>query len=116
MGKRHTVQDIDDLIDNFHAHRKAMRAAGKIDDFGHPVPPPAPAKAEEKKAPHTHDSFCLKCKNKVQSLTDKVEPTDRGTHKATGKCAVCGTKTSRLLNNKDGQAMLSDMASTGGTA
>lgn len=118
MSKRYSIDDLEGMIDEAKSHRKKLAAAGLIDPFGHHVKleAPKPAKEEKKKEPHTHDSYCLKCRKTVKSVTSEVKPTERGTHLAKGKCQTCGTSTAKLMSNQDGIKMLGDMATTGGTA
>jgi DNA-directed RNA polymerase subunit RPC12/RpoP len=113
---RHTIQDIDDLIAVAHKNRQEQAKKGLVDHRGRWVEPAVPDKEEDNKPPHTHPSYCMKCKKKVDSITDKVEPTERNSHRAIGKCPTCGTKTHTLMNNENGIKMIGEMATTGGQA
>jgi hypothetical protein len=56
----------------------------------------------------------MKCKKSVETVREKVEPTNA--IPAVGKCPDRGTKTHELTNNADGIKMIGEMAATGGTA
>ena len=44
-------------------------------------------------------SYCLKCRKKTESINPRVSKTDNG-KSVISKCAICGTKKSRFIKNK----------------
>ena len=44
-------------------------------------------------------SYCLKCRQKTESINPRVSKTDNG-KSVISKCAICGTKKSRFIKNK----------------
>ena len=44
-------------------------------------------------------SYCLKCRKDTENINPKVSSTSNGKAKILSKCAICGSKKSRLLSN-----------------
>jgi DNA-directed RNA polymerase subunit RPC12/RpoP len=67
----------------------------------------------------THKGYCMKCKTKVDAVTERVDDNPNGSMHARGKCSTCGTGVHSFHSAADGQklrdALESNRALTGGT-
>jgi len=48
-----------------------------------------------------HHTYCVKCRDKTNSVSEKLETTTDGRKKLVGKCVVCGTNKHTFVS-KDG--------------
>lgn len=49
----------------------------------------------------TPQTYCVKCRTKTNSVSEKLETTASGRNRLTGKCVVCGTNKHTFVS-KDG--------------
>ena len=53
--------------------------------------------------------FCLKCKKDTESIDSKVVKTKNGRAMLLSKCAICGSKKSRLMKEQDAKGLSSSL-------
>ena len=54
-------------------------------------------------------SYCLKCKKNIESINPKVSKTTNGKMKILSKCAICGSKKSKLIKEQQAKGLLSNL-------
>ena len=54
-------------------------------------------------------SYCLKCRKNTENIIPRVSKTSNARTMVLSKCAICGSKTSRLVKNQDGKGLLSNL-------
>ena len=54
-------------------------------------------------------SYCLKCKNNTESVNPRVSSTSNGRTMILSKCAICGSKKSKLNKNEEAKGLLSNL-------
>ena len=54
-------------------------------------------------------SCCLKCKRNRESINPKVLKTTNGKAIILLKCAICGSKTSKLIKQQEAKGLLSNL-------
>ena len=52
-------------------------------------------------------SYCLKCKINTESIDPKVSATSNGKTTVLSKCAICGSKKSKLIKKDEAKGLLS---------
>ena len=56
---------------------------------------------------HKMESCCLKCKKNTENIDPKVSASSNGRTMISSKCAICGSKKSRFIKNKEAKELLS---------
>ena len=51
-------------------------------------------------------SYCLKCRKDAENIYPRVSKTSKGRAMVLSKCAICGSKKSRLIKNQEGKGLL----------
>ena len=51
-------------------------------------------------------SYCLKCKKNTEGINPKVSATSNGRTMILSKCAICGSKKSKLIKNQEAKLSL----------
>ena len=54
-------------------------------------------------------SYCLKCKKNTESIDPKVSATSNGKTMILSKCAICGSKKSKLIKKQEEKGLLSNL-------
>ena len=54
-------------------------------------------------------SYCLKCKKDTENINAKVSSTSNGRAMMLSKCAICGSKKSRFIENQEAKGLLSKL-------
>ena len=54
-------------------------------------------------------SYCLKCKRNTESINPKVLKTTNGKAMILSKCAICGSKKSKFINQQEAKGLLSNL-------
>ena len=54
-------------------------------------------------------SYCLKCKKNTESIDPKVSATSNGETMILSKCAICGSKKSKLIKKQEEKGLLSNL-------
>ena len=54
-------------------------------------------------------SYCLKCRKDSENINPRVSNTNNGRKTILSKCAICGSKTSRFIKNKEAKRLLSNL-------
>ena len=54
-------------------------------------------------------SYCLKCKINTESIDPKVSATSNGRTTVLSKCAICGSKKSKLIKKDEAKGLLSSL-------
>ena len=52
---------------------------------------------------------CLKCKTNTKNIDPEISSTSNGKAMTLSKCAICGSKKSRLLKNQEAKDLLSNL-------
>ena len=55
------------------------------------------------------ESYCLKCKKHTKNINPQVSSTGNGKEMILSKCAICGSKKSRFIENKKAKGLLSNL-------
>ena len=55
------------------------------------------------------ESYCLNCKKNTENIDPKVSASSNGRVMILSKCAVCGSKKSRLFKNEEAKGLLSKL-------
>ena len=53
--------------------------------------------------------YCLKCKKNTESINPTVSGTSNGRTMILSKCAICGSKKSKLIKNQESKGLLSSL-------
>ena len=51
-------------------------------------------------------SYCLKCKKDTKSVNPRVSATSNGRTMTLSKCAICGSKNSKVIKNQEAKGLL----------
>ena len=54
-------------------------------------------------------SYCLKCKKDTENINPSVSKTSNNRTMLLSKCAKCGSKKSRFINNQETKGLLSNL-------
>ena len=54
-------------------------------------------------------SYCLKCKKNTESINPKVLKTTNGKAIILSKCAICGSKKSKFIEQQEAKGLLSNL-------
>ena len=54
-------------------------------------------------------SYCLKCRKDTENINPRVSNTSNGKTMILSKCAICGSKKSRFINNQEAKGLLSNL-------
>ena len=54
-------------------------------------------------------SYCLKCKKDTENINPKVSKTSNNRIMVLSKCAICGSKKSRFIENQEAKGLLSNL-------
>ena len=54
-------------------------------------------------------SCCLKCRKNTENINARVSNTSNGRTMVLSKCAVCGSKKSRFIENQEAKGLLSNL-------
>ena len=54
-------------------------------------------------------SYCLKCRKDTENINPKISETSYGKAMILLKCAICGSKKSRLFKNQEKKGLLSNL-------
>ena len=54
-------------------------------------------------------SYCLKCRRNTESINSKVSKTTNGKAIILSKCAICGSKKSKLIKEQEAKGLLSNL-------
>ena len=57
-------------------------------------------------------SCCLKCKNKPENISPKFSKTNNGKTMMLSKCAICGSKKSKLIKKQEASGILTSVGIT----
>ena len=55
------------------------------------------------------ESHCLKCKKHTKNIDPQVSSTSNGKFMILSKCAICGSKKSKLINKQEASGLLSKL-------
>ena len=54
-------------------------------------------------------SYCLKCRKDTENINPRVSKTSNNRAMVLSKCAICGSKKSRLIKNQEAKGLLSNL-------
>ena len=54
-------------------------------------------------------SYCLKCRKDTENINPKVSKASNNRIMVLSKCAICGSKKSRFIKNKEAKGLLSNL-------
>ena len=54
-------------------------------------------------------SYCLKCRKDTENINPRVSNTSNDRTMILSKCAICGSKKSRFIKNKEAKGLLSNL-------
>ena len=54
-------------------------------------------------------SYCLKCKENTENINPRVSKTSNGRTMLLSKCAICSSKKSGFIKNKEAKQLLSNL-------
>ena len=54
-------------------------------------------------------SYCLKCRKDTENINPKVSSSSNGRAMMLSKCAICGSKKSRFIENQEAKGLLSKL-------
>ena len=54
-------------------------------------------------------SYCLKCKKDIENINPRVSNSSNGKTMLLSKCAKCGSKKSRFIQNQEAKGLLSKL-------
>ena len=54
-------------------------------------------------------SYCLKCKKDIENIDPKISANSNGRVMILSKCAICGSKNSRFITNREAKGLLSKL-------
>ena len=54
-------------------------------------------------------SYCLKCRKDTENINPSVSGTSNGKAIILSKCAICGSKKSRFIENQEAKGLLSKL-------
>ena len=53
--------------------------------------------------------YCLKCRKDTENINPRVSNTSNGRTMVLSKCAICGSKKSRFIENQEAKGLLSNL-------
>ena len=53
--------------------------------------------------------YCLKCRKDTENINPRLSKTSSGSTMVLSKCARCGSKKSRFMNNQEAKGLLSNL-------
>ena len=53
--------------------------------------------------------YCLKCRKYTENINPKFSSTSNGKTMILSKCAICGSKKSRFIENQESKGLLSNL-------
>ena len=53
--------------------------------------------------------YCLKCRKYTENINPKVSKTSKNRIMVSSRCAICGSKKSRFIDNQDTKVLLSNL-------
>ena len=54
-------------------------------------------------------SYCLKCTKYTENINPKVSKTSKNRIMVSSRCAICGSKKSRFIDNQEAKVLLSNL-------
>ena len=54
-------------------------------------------------------SYCLKCRKDTENINPRVSNTSNNRTMILSKCAICGSKKSRFIKNKEAKGLLNNL-------
>ena len=54
-------------------------------------------------------SYCLKCRKDTENINPRVSNLSNGRKTILSKCAICGSKKSRFINNQEAKGLLNKL-------
>ena len=54
-------------------------------------------------------SYCLKCRKDTENINPRVSKTSNGGTMVLSKCAICDSKKSRFVKNREAKGLLSNL-------
>ena len=54
-------------------------------------------------------SYCLKCRKDTENIDPKISSSSNGRAMILSKCAICGSKKSRFIKNREAKGLLSTL-------
>ena len=54
-------------------------------------------------------SYCLKCRKYTENINPKVSKTSKNRIMVSSRCAICGSKKSRFIDNQEAKVLLSNL-------
>ena len=54
-------------------------------------------------------SYCLKCRKDTENINPRVSKTSNNITMVLSKCAICGSKKSRLIKNQEAKGLLRNL-------
>ena len=54
-------------------------------------------------------SYCLKCRKDTENINPRVSNTSNDRTMILSKCAICGSKKSRFIKNKEAKGLLNNL-------
>ena len=55
------------------------------------------------------ESYCLKCKKNIRNIHPKLSSSSNGRAMILSKCAICGRKKPRFIENEEAKGLLSNL-------
>ena len=55
------------------------------------------------------ESYCVKCKKHTKNIDPQVSSTGNGKFMILSKCAICGSKKSKIINKQEAGGLLSKL-------
>ena len=55
------------------------------------------------------ESYCLKCKKNIRNIRPKLSSSSNGRAMILSKCAICGRKKPRFIENEEAKGLLSNL-------
>ena len=55
------------------------------------------------------EAYCLKCKKNTKNIDPKISSSSNGKAMILSKCAICGSKKSRFIENQEAKGLLSKL-------
>ena len=55
------------------------------------------------------ESYCLKCRENTENIDLEISSTSNGKAMILSKCAICGSKKSRFIENQEAKGLLSKL-------
>ena len=55
------------------------------------------------------DTYCLKCKKNTKNINPNISSSSNGKTMILSKCAICSSKKSRFIKNREAKGLLSNL-------